>query len=379
MLRYFKKKRGFTLIEVLISIALFGVLSIFVVGSYLTISSLQRTISARQQIASEERFALDTLGREITWAVAIPDCPVEGCDFIRFASRPRSDVAVRTIEYRIVGQNIMKAETKPFGVCQTAPDVDALFPSECYQKVFSDAVKISSLKFFVSNNEDGASQVVVTVAIKGTVTTGGKTVPLSLSSTFTPRFTQMATFLVNGGLPIPPQLYGSHGDCSPAPRAYCDNKGTFWLSDWYRSENVDDYHTYVCWGAICDLSAIGPLNTASGWFEVIHADTYFPAPQPQMLPPVPPRYVGPPACAGEYGTFYFFNLDGGIPIHMAIRAHRHVDDAWSQFSNIRSSVSLPRNPTPCVVGGATVPPPPPTTVPPATGAGRSGGGSGGEQ
>jgi hypothetical protein len=367
----------------MVSVALFAVISVFVVGSYIMISSLQRTTSARQQVASEERFVLDTLGREITWAVAIPDCPADGCDKIRFASRPRSDTAIRTIEYKYdaASQNVLKAETKPFGPCQTAPDVhntkdpldDEDFPAECYQKIFSDAVKITSLKFFVSNNVDDTSQVVVTVAINGSVTVKGVTSPLFLSSTFTPRFLQDTAILINGGLPMPPVIMGSHGDCQPDPSAACNNLGTSWVSDWSRVENVDDYHTYVCWGNLCDLSANGPSNSASGWFEIppYPWSGWTMSPNPQT----PPKE--PISCVGEYGTYYLYNIDGGVPIHMAIRAHRHIDNAWSAFSNIRSTLSLPRNPDPCVPGGPYVPPPAPT-VPPAPGGTSVGHGQGGE-
>lgn len=314
----FKKQRGFTIIEVMVSTAIFGVLSIFVVGSYLTISSLQRTTSARQQVASEERFALDTLGREITWAVAIPDCPASGCDKIRFASHPRPDTAIRTIEYRLVGQNVIKSETKSFGVCQTAPDVgdpkdpldDIAFPPECDQKVFSDAVKITSLKFFVSNNVDNEKQVIVTVAMKGTVTVGGKSQTLSLSSTFTPRFSQSSTLLVNGSmLPVAPSIFSSgiwNG---------CYNK---WYVIWYPVPGASDYVADYCLGS-CDpdptkwppssIVANISFNVTSGYYFGL-------TDEPRRQPP-------------------------GTVFNMAVRAHQMVGDSYSLYSNVVTAINPP--------------------------------------
>jgi prepilin-type N-terminal cleavage/methylation domain-containing protein len=364
----FKNQKGFTLVETLVSIALFGIISIFVVGSYLTISALQRATTARQQVASEERFVLDMFGREITWAVAIPDCPVEGCSVMRFAMRPRSDTPMRTIEYVYdsTSQNVLKAETKSFGPCQAPPDVhdtknpfdDDPFPPECYQKIFSDAVKITSLKFFVVNNVDDTSQVVVTVAMRGTVMVNGKLIPLSLSSTFTPRFTQNTEFLVNGGVIGSPVLV--YGGIYPS----CENT-VDWYFDWMDVANTTEYYAFFCAGSSCDPDP-SLWASYSVWGVILPELTPFPVPDDNR-----------PIYNGWTGNGY--SVPSGTELHLALRAHQSAGNVWSAYSNVISAINPVKNPVPCgggggggggeEEGGGTPPPPPPPQT----------GGGGGEQ
>jgi prepilin-type N-terminal cleavage/methylation domain-containing protein len=356
-----KNPKGFTLLEMIVAVALFGIISVFTVGSYIAVSSLQRTTSLKNDIVSEERFVLDTIGREITWAVAIPDCPAPsgGCTKMRFAAQPRSDSVLRTIEYKYdtnpaspTYQNVLKAQTKPLGSpCEIAPAVgdtknpydDVDFDPACQQKVFSDAIKISDFRFFTANNEDNVKQVVVTAIIKGTVVINGRIEPFSLSSTFTPRIPQNTLLLNGGGVPVAPTakyMYFLH----------CPTTGENLTISWPDVNNAADYHVYVCAGTGCDPRL--PADGGTGMeFAVIGDDNR----------------------SSNYKARYFGVSTYPLPtdFSMTIRAHEHVGLQFSPYSNVLTRTRSVVTPIGVCSGGPSLPGPNP---PPGNNGGGGGGG-----
>ncbi|MCI0542500.1 prepilin-type N-terminal cleavage/methylation domain-containing protein [bacterium] len=354
-MKYIQKIRniakGFSLLEVVVALGLFSIFSVFVVGSYISVSSLERTIGGKQKVASEIRFALDTLGREITWAVALPDC--DGCDHLRFAANPRPDTVVRVIEYRhdAVSQNVVKAETKPFGPCTAEPasgdaknnDDDTPFPAECYQKVFSDSVKISSFQFFVANNVDSKEQVVVTVAVKGSVTVNGKIETFSVSSTFTPRIPQNSSFL-GGSF----EIY-SMGSAACSSQAWS-------FTDWTPAAAVDlgyIYNFYECHtldtNGPCDPRTNAPTaivpGTGAASYRRQETTTSWPTPGH--------TFVAVEGCDPFSNCSY------------AICTEPFADECESTLApHIAKVIIAPPDPTPCAGGPGSPPPPPPPSGPP---------------
>ena len=140
-----KLQTGFSLIEMLVALGVFSLVVFLIIGSFLSLRSVQKDAQSAQEILNELRFSLDVIAKEITSGSAFPDKCENGCGNIVFASKVRPDVPLRTIEYKLAGGVIMKGDQKTYGECASLP-----LNSGCYQPITSDKLRIDLLEFFIN-------------------------------------------------------------------------------------------------------------------------------------------------------------------------------------------------------------------------------------
>ena len=197
------RKKGFTLVELLIAVGIFSIVILAVTGIFLSLNSVQRQIRDKENVLDQLRFAVDLFGQEILSGSAFPNpddtCSPsvstrykEGCPNIVFATKIRPDIELRRIEYCLddtvscppgvgSGSNlILRAEQKTFGLCEELP-----FNPQCFQPFTSDRTVIQSLKFFVDHKAEDI-QPIMSIAIEGMIS--GET--FNLSSSYSPRLQQ---------------------------------------------------------------------------------------------------------------------------------------------------------------------------------------------
>lgn len=131
------KKQGFTLIEMMVAIAVFTVVMTVTAATYLNISDIQRKANAVRAVNDNVNFAMEVMSREIyqgeDFNLKNPGCSFAApCDYFDFKDRSNnqvtysldnnsikrtspgdpdlyltsSDVVIDNIEFRIKGQEI---------------------------------------------------------------------------------------------------------------------------------------------------------------------------------------------------------------------------------------------------------------------------------
>ncbi len=251
-----QEKKGFTLLEILVTVALFTIISVFTASIVLSLSRGREIAKQKEDVQSELRNLLDTLGREMTWVVALETGCAGGCNAsvkpMTFVTRVRPDTPEKEITYTFnaVQQTIYKREQKTFGRCASRP-----VPASCDEKILSDSIKVQSMQYYTVNNVDTVNQVTVTVALQGYIDLKGRRQSFSISSSFTPRFIQDQSAL-GASLPTPQWLWLAQACYWTASPDYNVTGG--WLDDAKYSMHVER-----CFGVGCN-SGFVPLEDYPG-------------------------------------------------------------------------------------------------------------------
>lgn len=198
-------KSGFTLLEVVVAIGLFTIAALLTSGIFVALVGGRDAASQKEGLKGELRTLVDTFGREVTWAVALPTgCEATPCSTLAFVIRGRGDISEKEVyyEYDAAGQTVKKAEQKTFGACNVRPVSGS---ASCKQAALSPNIKVQVFQISIVNNVDGEEQVTVTVRMKGYMIVKGKTENFSVSSSFTPRLLQDQSSL-SSGPPVPELL-----------------------------------------------------------------------------------------------------------------------------------------------------------------------------
>ncbi len=189
----FKKIRtalaGFTLIEMILAIAIFSAVMLTVVLLFTKLNSAQRVSQAKMDVLNELRFSIGLVGQEIMSGFAFPNGCGSGCNpdasspFV-FASKVRPDVPTKRIEYYLDASSgrVMRGELKTFGPCTFTPL--SSIPG-CYAPITSAKAKIGQFTFNVANKGKNLQPVVI-ISISGNIQ-GEK---FQLSSSYSPRLKQ---------------------------------------------------------------------------------------------------------------------------------------------------------------------------------------------
>ncbi len=158
----FKCSRGFTLIELMVSIGLFAIVMMLSAGAYLIMIGADREAQATTTGINNLSFALDTMTRSIRTGTnyncaSMGDCPSGGSSF----SFVDSD-GTATVTYSLVGGRIQEQETMTSGTKTVSALTD-------------QSVTVSSLTFYVSGTQKPPAdytQPYVTIVITGSVPVG---------------------------------------------------------------------------------------------------------------------------------------------------------------------------------------------------------------
>lgn len=181
-----KKESGFTLVELIVAVGIFGILSVFVTGAFLNIMSIQRQAESKQQIMNDFRVALDLMGKEILDGSGFPDEEF-GISSLYFQTKVRHDMISRVIQYKVVDGRLMKAQQDTQGECQVA---GGSFPNECFVPFTSEEVDVDSLVFYINNfdENDDYGHPVITIVVSGEVDLNlGANPTFRTSVSFSPR------------------------------------------------------------------------------------------------------------------------------------------------------------------------------------------------
>ncbi|MFP4616906.1 MAG: hypothetical protein ACLFNR_01975 [Candidatus Paceibacterota bacterium] len=188
------KEAGLTLIELIVAVGLFGLLSVFVTGAFVNIISMQTQAESKQRIINDFRVALDLMGKEIAAGEGFPQAD-DGTDFLFFSSRVRPDMMRRVIQYKVEDGRILKGQQDTQGECnlQAIPvgggDVQGIFPDECFLPFTSEDVHVDDLTFYVHNFEDDDyNRPIIVMTVSGSVDIQGAVDPeFQTSVSHTPR------------------------------------------------------------------------------------------------------------------------------------------------------------------------------------------------
>ncbi len=167
--------RGFTLIEIIVSVGIFSMVMLVVTAAYLAIITLDKEARATNEVVANLSFAVDSIGRNVRTGTSY-SCAGAGngtCSQLSFL-----DTDGRTVTYLLRNDGTVGQCTS--GVCTSATAVSLTDPN----------ITISSLTFYVRGV--GTSDVVqpqVLISIRGTMkAANNRVVDFTIQTSATQRF-----------------------------------------------------------------------------------------------------------------------------------------------------------------------------------------------
>ncbi len=177
MKRLFLPARGFTLVEMMVSVAIFAIVMTISLGALLAMSESDRKAQTLKSVINNLNFSLDSMSRNIRTgqtyhcdASQSPLTVVRDC-----ASTPASSFAFQPAAG---GTYVYRLETSNASLCgQPAGRVGCLVRSTdggaTYSAVTSSEVYLNALNIYVTGAESGYIQPKVTILISGVVSVSG--------------------------------------------------------------------------------------------------------------------------------------------------------------------------------------------------------------
>ncbi len=164
-----KTSKGFTLIEILVAMALFSVIAVMTVSAYLAIVAANAEAQASATASNSLSFAIESMTRSIRTGTAyscgaVPNagnCTAGGSAFTF------TDESGQTVTYSLSGAQIKRQ------VAGNPADI-----------VSDTSITITALLFYVDGVGADSKQPIVRIAISGTIPGGRKitTIPFSIET-----------------------------------------------------------------------------------------------------------------------------------------------------------------------------------------------------
>ena len=176
-----KTQKGFTLIEMMVSVALFAIIMAIGAGAILSIINGNRKAEALSSVVNNLNFAVESMTRDMKTGnnyqcgnasdPDFPNCPT-GENNITFSSILNAGNVV----YCLVGNHISRSIATP-------PSEPSCGDSNS-ENISSDEVNITNLEFYVSGATVGPSdgQPKVLIIIQGTAGTGKTASPFNIET-----------------------------------------------------------------------------------------------------------------------------------------------------------------------------------------------------
>lgn len=175
--------RGFTLVELMVSLSLFTVVVLASVGAVFVINNAAHQVDAMRSVLDNLNFALDSMTRTIHTADAIicgsndkvanPNCPLD----IR-----NTTGANAIIVYSTIGQATGVKQEVMYSLNPSTHQIMKTVGTESVAITSSD-ISIDELAFFVSGaSATDSVQPKATIVVKGVATAGKETAPFSLQT-----------------------------------------------------------------------------------------------------------------------------------------------------------------------------------------------------
>lgn len=184
--------RGFTLIETIVSVAIFAIVMTIALGSLLAMIESDRKAQTLKSVINNLNFSMDSMTRSIRTG---EDYHCDAAVGTITAARDCGGVPATSFVYKpVVGNTtIYRLESSNAALCgQPAARVGCITRSTdngvTYSAITSPEVYIQALKFYVTGAENPNLQPKVTVLIAGEVTvSASQKSPLNLQTSVTQR------------------------------------------------------------------------------------------------------------------------------------------------------------------------------------------------
>jgi prepilin-type N-terminal cleavage/methylation domain-containing protein len=183
--------RGFTLVEVIVSIGIFAMASFMISSGLLVLLDSQKRVADKQQIFDEFRLGAEFIEREVTIGYLFhePENCAVAHSCLEFTVRSRPDMEPQRVSYRYdpVNKRLLRAEYRSYGPCSETPfDPN----SSCYVPITADQTELALAQFTISNLT-AESKPIITLTLQGTAQVGTDApTDLTYSRTITPRILQ---------------------------------------------------------------------------------------------------------------------------------------------------------------------------------------------
>lgn len=151
------KKQGFTLIEAIVSVAIFSIISTAIISSFVSITSMQRRIIGMQDIQNDARLLVESFSKEARMAVIDGSGTCAGAvGNVFFVSPSFSTVKFKNFKHECVEYNLLLDTI----VRIVRDEEGALISSD---NIVGNNVKASYLNFYARDNRPGGEQPFVTL------------------------------------------------------------------------------------------------------------------------------------------------------------------------------------------------------------------------
>ncbi len=196
-----KNTAGFTLVEILVSIAIFSVVVMISMGSVVTVLQTNRKAQALESVMNNLNIALDTMTTDLRFGTNYdcvvggsiynyvpnpPDCNVGGAEHVGFIDRDLSP----KIYYLSNGVIKVKHFVGLYNTTEpTLPQSFSSSGSDDDLSLTASSVQITNLRFYVSGSTlSGGSQPKIIVVLQGKVEgVGGTGTSFNLQTTVSQR------------------------------------------------------------------------------------------------------------------------------------------------------------------------------------------------
>ncbi len=182
-------KKGFTLIEVMVAVSIFAIITTVGIGSLLSVNSAYKTSRAQRTAIDSVNFVLDSMAREIrtgrAYACEFAPGPSADCYTLGAGSSVFSfiDQDGASVTYSLNANKVYRTITTVAG-----QESDFLTNSE--------VINITSLVFHMKGAMNGGQdsvQPMVVISLHGEAQYAGKVIPIDLQTSVTQRLLDIPT------------------------------------------------------------------------------------------------------------------------------------------------------------------------------------------
>lgn len=184
--------RGFTLVEMLVSVAIFAIVMTIALGSLLAMSESDRKAQTLKSVINNLNFSLDSMSRSIRTGTtyhcdigqgtltATRDCTAAGATSFAFRSNEGN-----TVIYRFENSNRTTCGQPSGTVGCVVRSTDG---GSTYAAITASEVVVNTLQFYVIGAQSASLQPKVTILLSGTVQANGtQQTPFNLQTSVTQR------------------------------------------------------------------------------------------------------------------------------------------------------------------------------------------------
>lgn len=173
-------QKGFTLIELIVAVAIFSIVMTLALGALLSMSESDRRAQALKSVINNLNFSLDSMSRTIRTGTTY-NCDVAGLNLSVPLTTPDdcTSPAASSFAFRSAGgQNVAyQLETSNASLCGQATGavgcITRSVAGGAYAPLTSPEVRVTRLDFYVIGAESANIQPKVTIIMSGTVSVSG--------------------------------------------------------------------------------------------------------------------------------------------------------------------------------------------------------------